>query len=48
MLDLDAGPHAAYVWTAFGLTGAVFAAMIWAALAYARRWKARARSGEAP
>lgn len=47
MLDLDAGRYAAFVWPAFGLTALVFAGMIWSSLAYARRWKARARkSGE--
>lgn len=42
MLDFDAGKYAAFVWSAFGLTVVVFAAMIVSALAHARRWKRRA------
>jgi len=42
MLDLDAGKYAAFVWPAYALTAAVFAALIWATLARARRWRRRA------
>jgi heme exporter protein D len=41
-MDLDAGHYAAYVWPAFGVTAAVFAGMIVATLAHARRWRKRA------
>lgn len=42
MLDLDAGKYAAFVWPAYAITAAVFAGMIWATLARARRWRRRA------
>ncbi|MDP1615785.1 heme exporter protein CcmD [Phenylobacterium sp.] len=41
MLDFDASPYGAYVWPAFAITALVFAGMIAAALAHARRWRAR-------
>jgi heme exporter protein D len=44
MLNLETGKYAFYIWTAYGLTGAVFAVMIWGSLAHARRWKARAEA----
>jgi heme exporter protein D len=40
-LDLDAGKYALFVWPAYGITVVVFAAMVWAVLAHARRWKRR-------
>jgi len=36
------GKYAAYIWPAYAITGAVFALLIVACLAHARRWKARA------
>ena len=48
MLDLDAGKYGAFVWPAFAITALVFAAMIGFSLAYARRWKARARPRDEP
>ena len=42
MLDFDAGKYAAYVWPAYAITALVFAALIWSALAHARRWKRKA------
>ena len=48
MPDLDAGSYGAYVWTSFALTGAVFAAMIAATLAQARRWRRRAEPTDQP
>lgn len=33
--------YAAYIWPAFVVTGLAFAAMVWEALAHARRWKRR-------
>ena len=39
MPDLDAGKYAAFVWPAYAITVAVFAAMIVATLARARRWR---------
>ena len=41
-LDLDAGKYAFYVWTAWGVSAAVFAAMIFEALGRARKWKREA------
>ncbi|WP_309644643.1 heme exporter protein CcmD [Phenylobacterium sp.] len=46
MLDLDAGKYAAFVWPAYAITLAVFAAMIWATLARARRWRRQAEKGD--
>jgi heme exporter protein D len=34
--------YAVYIWPAYGLTALVFAILIGASLAHARRWKARA------
>lgn len=42
MLDLDTGKYAAFVWPAFAITAVVFAGMIAASLAHARRWRRRA------
>jgi heme exporter protein D len=42
MLHLETGKYAFYIWTAYGLTAAVFAAMIISSLLHVRRWKARA------
>jgi heme exporter protein D len=44
MLNLETGKYAFYIWTAYGLTAAVFALMIVGSLAHARRWKARAQA----
>jgi heme exporter protein CcmD len=44
MLHLETGKYAFYVWTAYGLTTAVFAAMTLGSLAHSRRWKARAKA----
>jgi heme exporter protein D len=41
MIHLETGKYAFYIWTAYGLTAAVFAVMIVGALNHARRWKAR-------
>jgi heme exporter protein D len=41
MLNLETGKYAFYIWTAYGLTAAVFVAMIAGSLAHSRRWKAR-------
>ena len=41
MLNLETGKYAFYIWTAYGLTAAVFAVMIVGALTHSRRWKAR-------
>jgi heme exporter protein D len=43
MPDFDAGKYAPYVWSAFAITGAVFAWMIASALSHARRWKKKAQ-----
>jgi heme exporter protein D len=47
MLDFDAGKYAPYVWTAYGLTAAIFVLMVTDTLARARRWRRKARQGEA-
>ena len=44
MPDFDAGPYAAYVWPAFGLTALVLGAMIVQSVASARRWRRRAEA----
>ena len=44
MLHLETGKYAFYVWTAYGLTITVFAAMVLGSLAHSRRWKARAEA----
>ena len=44
MLNLETGKYAFYIWTAYGLTAGVFAAMILGALGHSRRWKARAEA----
>jgi heme exporter protein D len=44
MLNLETGKYAFYIWTAYGLTAVVFAAMIAGSIAHARRWKARAEA----
>jgi heme exporter protein D len=41
MIHLETGKYAFYVWTAYGLSAVVIAAMAVGALAHARRWKAR-------
>ena len=41
MLNLETGKYAFYIWTAYGLTAAVFAFLIVGALRHSRRWKAR-------
>ena len=41
MLNLETGKYAFYIWTAYGLSAAVIAAMIAASLSLSRRWKAR-------
>lgn len=46
MLDFDAGKYAPYVWTAYGLTAAIFGLMVADTLARARRWRRRAERRE--
>lgn len=46
MLDFDAGKYALYVWTAYGLTAAVFVLMVADTLARAWRWRRRVREPE--
>jgi heme exporter protein D len=41
MPHLETGKYAFYIWTAYGITAAVFVAMIVSAIAHVRRWKAR-------
>ena len=42
MLDLDAGKYAFFVWTAYGASALVIAAMIADTLMRARRWRREA------
>ena len=44
MLNLETGKYAFYIWTAYGLSAAVFVVLIVSSLAHARRWKARAEA----
>ena len=44
MLHLETGKYAFFVWTAYGLTALVFAALIASTLSHARRWKKRAEA----
>ncbi|MFI4965934.1 MAG: heme exporter protein CcmD [Caulobacterales bacterium] len=44
MIHLETGKYAFFIWTAYGVTAAVFLAMIASSLAHARRWKARAEA----
>ncbi len=44
MLDFEFGKYAVYIWASFGLTALVFAGMIAASLAHARRWRKLAES----
>ena len=44
MLNLETGKYAFYVWTAYGLSAAVFVAMILSSLSLSRRWKARSEA----
>ena len=41
MIHLETGKYAFYIWTAYGLSAAVFAAMVVTSLNLSRRWKAR-------
>ena len=41
MPDLNFGKYAAYIWPAYALTAAVFAALIVSSLGHARRWRRR-------
>ena len=44
MPHFETGKYAFFIWTAYGITAAVFMVMIASSLAHARRWKARARA----
>jgi heme exporter protein D len=46
MLDLDAGKYAVFVWTAYGLTAAVFVFMVADTLIRARAWRRKAQQRE--
>jgi heme exporter protein D len=49
MLHLETGKYAFFVWSAYGITAAVFAILIASSLNHARRWKKKAQdlSGKA-
>jgi heme exporter protein D len=42
MPHLETGKYAAFIWPAYAITAAVFAGMIGASLAFARRWRRKA------
>ena len=42
--DLHAGPYAANIWPAYGVTALVFAGLVVGALLHARRWRRRAEA----
>ena len=44
MIDLDTGKYAFFVWTAYGLSAAVFAILTVSSILHARYWKARAEA----
>jgi len=44
MLHLETGKYAFFVWSAYGITAAMFVAMIAGSLAHARRWRRRAQA----
>lgn len=44
MLHLETGKYAFFVWTAYGISAAMFVLMIAGSLAHARRWRARAEA----
>ena len=46
MLDFDAGKDAIFVWTAYGLTAAIFVLMVADTLVRAWRWRRRVRRRE--
>ena len=47
MLDFNAGKDAIFVWTAYGLTAAMFALLAGDSLLRARRWRRRVERREA-
>jgi heme exporter protein CcmD len=44
MLHLETGKYGFFIWTAYGLSAAMFALMIVSSVLHARRWKARAEA----
>ncbi len=44
MPHFETGKYAFFIWTAYGISAAVFVLMIGSSLAHARRWKARAEA----
>ena len=44
MIDLDTGKYAFFVWTAYGVSAAVFAILTVSSILHARHWKARAEA----
>lgn len=41
MLNFETGKYGFYIWTAYGLTAAVFVLMIVSSVLHSRRWKQR-------
>lgn len=48
MFDLDMSPYGAYIWTCWGVTAVVLAALCARALVSARYWKRELAKLEAP
>jgi heme exporter protein CcmD len=44
MPHFETGKYGFFIWTAYGLSAAVFVLLIVSSLAHARRWKARAQA----
>jgi heme exporter protein D len=44
MIDLNTGKYAFFVWTAYGVSAAIFAILIVSSVLHARRWRKRAEA----
>jgi heme exporter protein D len=44
MIHLETGKYAFYIWTAYGVSAAIFAVLTVGSLLHARRWRRRAEA----
>ena len=44
MIHLETGKYAFYIWTAYGVSAAIFALLTAGSLLHARRWRKRAEA----
>ena len=44
MIDLNTGKYAFFIWTAYGVSAAIFAVLTVGSLLHARRWRRRAEA----